>query len=155
MKVGKLEEIIEELKMNQSELLSHLENCKITEYDLAAYRIESVSSRKLIRELKANQTKLASELEDYKRTDKLLITQRELNDCKVQLNYVTREEVQKHAHLLITQRKLNDCNVQLNNFTREEVQKHTGEPKIETIVSHFVSVPDPRQMRDSSYTVKP
>ena len=30
MKVGKLEEIIKELKMNQSELLSHLENCKIT-----------------------------------------------------------------------------------------------------------------------------
>ena len=34
IKVGKLEEIIEELKMNQSELLSHLEDCKSTVSDL-------------------------------------------------------------------------------------------------------------------------
>ena len=33
IKVGKLEEIIEELKMNQSELLSHLEDCKSTVSD--------------------------------------------------------------------------------------------------------------------------
>ena len=34
IKVGKLEEIIEELKMNQFKLLSHLENCKSTVSDL-------------------------------------------------------------------------------------------------------------------------
>ena len=93
--------------MNQSKLVSDLKNCKTTESALTVsqqaakeftkqlenenlkYKIEDVENRELILELKKNQTKLASELEDYKSTDaELVISQRELNDCKSQLKDV-------------------------------------------------------------------
>ena len=91
--------------MNQSKLVSDLKNCKTTESDLFAsrqetkeledenlkYRIENVSNRELILQLKTNQTKLASELEDYKSSDaELVISQRELNECNVQLKDVIK-----------------------------------------------------------------
>ena len=94
--------------MNQSKLVSDLKNCKTTESALTVsqqatkrlteqledenlkYRTENVENRELILELKKNQTKLASELEAKdKSTDaELVISQRELNDCKSQLKDV-------------------------------------------------------------------
>ena len=104
VKVEKLEETIEKLKINQSKLESDLENCKRTESALTVsqqatkrfteqledenlkYRTENVSNRELILDLKRNQTNLASKLVDYKSTDaELVISQRKLNDCNGQL----------------------------------------------------------------------
>ena len=93
VKVEKLEEMIEKLKINQSKLESDLENSKSTESDLVASQQKTEEfdriHRELILELNKNQTKLASELEDYNRTDaELVISQRKLNDCNAQLKDV-------------------------------------------------------------------
>ena len=87
MKVEKLERIIEKLKMNESKLVSDLENSKITESDLVAsqQKTEELNRvyRELILELKKNQTKLSFELDSCKSTDaELVISQRELNVCQ-------------------------------------------------------------------------
>ena len=92
MKVEKLEDMIEKLKINQSKMVLDLENCKSTEFDLAASTEKSNKIyQELILEYKKNQTKLASELESYKRIGaELLISQRELNDCNGQLKDVIK-----------------------------------------------------------------
>ena len=102
MKVEKLKEIIEELKMNQSNLVSDLENCKTAESDLFAsrqeakeledknlkYRIENVSNQELILQLKANQTKLASEFEKCRYY--YIVKHRMIIDCNAQLKDVIK-----------------------------------------------------------------
>ena len=123
MKVQKLEEMIAELKMNQTKLESDLRNCKITESALVTsqqetkecfkkledenikclnIRTDNVSYRESILEFKANQTKLSSELETYKSTDAdLAISQRKLNDCNGQLkDSIERKQVLQERYQL-------------------------------------------------------
>ena len=126
MKVEQLEGIIEELKMNQSKLVSDLKNCKNTESNLVKlqqetkeledenlnYRIENVSNRELILELKTNQTKLASELKDYKGIDpERVISKRKLNDCNDQLEDVIKgkQDCQKKYELVCPWSEWSSC----------------------------------------------
>ena len=87
VKVEKLEEMIEKLKINQSKLESDIENSKITESDLVASQQKTEEFNRVYREqileFEKNQTKLSSELESCKSTDaELVISQRELNVCQ-------------------------------------------------------------------------
>ena len=133
MKVQKLEEMIAELKMNQTKLESDLGNCKITESALVTsqqetkecskkledenlkclnIRTDNVSNRELILELKANQTKLDSELETYKSTDAdLAISQRKLNDCNAQLkdSIERKQNLQKKYELVCPWSEWSSC----------------------------------------------
>ena len=148
IKIEKLEEIIGELKINQSKLVLDLENCKITEKDFVAsrqeikklkdenlnYKIENFSNRELILELKTKQIKLVSEIEDYKRTDaELIISQRKFNDCNAQLKDVIegKKVLQKKYELICPWSEWSSCSRTCWGTKRRTDKCSNGDEQIE------------------------